>query len=322
MSDLANIFMNHEGYFIDKWEQYIGIYESELAPFIAAGQPVSLLEIGVQNGGSLQVWKKYLPVGSRIVGIDINPDCARLEPDENTSVHIADGTDQAALDSVLGDLTFDIIIDDGSHRSDHIISTYAALFPRIKGGGKFIIEDLHASYWSEYGGGFRTETSAMEFLKGLVDGLNCDHFRDTGTTRKAEIDHLRDFGRSVARMTFYDSVAVVEFMKVPRDAAYRQMYSGGETPVMPLSTLFDVGARSHVDTRLVGRTAARHIDRMLLGRINELSAAQPALGPATAGTALAAENQALRAELAATKASTSWRITEPIRRLGRLLGKS
>jgi len=322
MSDLANIFMDHDGYFIDKWEQYIGIYESELAPFISAGRPISLLEIGVQNGGSLQVWRKYLPAGSRIVGIDINPDCARLAPDENTSVHIADGTDQAALDGVLGDQTFDVIIDDGSHRSDHIISTYKALFPRIKGGGKFIIEDLHASYWSEYGGGFRTEGSAMEFLKGLVDGLNCDHFRDTGTTHKAEIDHLRDFGRSIARMTFYDSVAVMELMKAPRDAAYRQMYSGGETRVMPLSTLFDVGARGNVDTRLVGRTAARHIDRMLLGRINELSAAMPTPGPASSGAALAAENQALRAELAATKSSTSWRVTEPVRWLGRLLGKS
>ena len=275
MSKLANIFMNHEGYLIDKWEHYLGIYESELAPFIATGQPISLLEIGVQNGGSLQIWKKYLPAGSRIVGIDINPDCAKLELDENTSLHIADGTDQAVLDSVLGDLTFDIIIDDGSHRSDHIINTYKALFFRLKGGGKFIIEDLHASYWSEYGGGFRTEGSAMEFLKGLVDGLNCDHFRDTGIAPQAEIDHLRDFGHSIARMTFYDSVAVMEFMNVPRDSAYRQIFSGGETRVMPLSTLFTVGARSYADTRLVGRTAARHIDRMLLGRIGELSAALP-----------------------------------------------
>jgi hypothetical protein len=322
MSDLANVFMNHEGYFIDKWEQYIGIYESELAPFIIAGQPISLLEIGVQNGGSLQVWKKYLPVGSCVVGIDINPDCAKLELDENTSVHIADGTDRAALDGVLGDLTFDVIIDDGSHRSDHIISTYKALFSRVKGGGKYIIEDLHASYWSEYGGGFRTEGSAMEFLKGLADGLNCDHFRDTGFARKAEIDHLRDFGRSIARLTLYDSVAVMEFMNVPRDSPYRQIYSGGETRVMPLSTLFDAGARSHVDTRLVGRTSARHIDRMLLGRISELSAAMPTPGTAAAGTSFAAENEALRAELAATKGSTSWRITEPVRWLGRLLGKS
>ncbi len=322
MPTFANVFMSHDGYLIDKWEQYLGIYESEIAPLLAAGQPISLLEIGVQNGGSLQVWKKYLPAGSRIVGIDINPDCLQLKLDENTSLHIADGTDQTALDSVLGDLTFDIIIDDGSHRSDHIISTYKALFPRIKGGGKYIVEDLHASYWSEYGGGFRTKGSAMEFFKGLVDGLNCDHFRDTGITPKAEIDHLRDVGRSIARMTFYDSVMVMEFMNVPRDSTYRQIFSGGEAPVVPLSTLFFVGSRPSADTRLVGRTAARHVDQMLLGQISELSTGLAIPGSSPAGTSLAAENRALRAELAAMKGCTSWRVTAPIRKLGRLLGKS
>jgi hypothetical protein len=87
---------------------------------------------------------------------------------------------------------------------------------------------------------------------------------------------------------------------------------------MPLSTLFTVGARSDVDTRLVSRTAARHVDRVLLGRISELSAAQSKSAPSS----LAAENQALRAELAAIKASTSWRITNPVRRLGRFLRRS
>ena len=322
MPTFTDVFMNHDGYLIDKWEQYLGIYESEIAPFITAGQPITLLEIGVQNGGSLQVWKKYLPAGSRVVGIDINPDCAKLQLDEETSLHIADGTDKAVLDGVLGDTTFDVIIDDGSHRSDHVISTYKALFPRIKGGGKYIIEDLHASYWTEYGGGFRTEGSAMEFLKGLADGLNCDHFRDTGLTPKSEIDHLRDFGRSIARMTFYDSVAVMEFMNVPRDATYRQMFSGGEARVMPLSTLFFVGARPSVDTRLVSRTAARHVDQMLMGRINDLLAAPAPAPPAETDPALAAENQALRDELDALKASTCWRVTAPIRTFGRIFGKS
>ena len=338
MPKLANIFMDHEGYLVDKWESYLGIYESELASFVEAGQPISLLEIGVQNGGSLQIWRKYLPAGSRIVGIDINPDCAKLELDENTTLHVADGTDATTLDQVLGDLTFDVIIDDGSHRSDHVVSTYKALYARVRGGGKYIIEDLHASYWSEYGGGFRTQDSAMEFLKALVDGLNCDHFRDTGVTSRAEIDHLRDFGRSVARMTFYDSVAVIEFMNVPRDTAYRQLFSGGEAHVVPLSTLFFVGGRPSADTRLTGRTAARHVDQMLLGRIAELSEALAARGPEAAGAPapkdggaenLAAENDALRreldgvrAEVAALKASTSWRISAPVRKLGGLLGRS
>ena len=94
-------------------------------------------------------------------------------------------------------------------------------------------------------------------------------------------------------------------MNVPRNSAYRQIFGGGETRVMPLSKLFTVGVRSYADTRLVGRTAARHIDRMLLAQIGE-----------------AAENQALRTELAAMKDSASWRMTGPVRKLVGLLRKS
>jgi hypothetical protein len=163
----------------------------------------------------------------------------------------------------------------------------------------------------------------MEFLKGLVDGLNCDHFRDTGDTPPAELAHLRDVGRSLSRITFYDSVAVLEFMDVPRDTPYRQVFTGGETRVMPLSTLFTVGPRSHADTRLVGRTAARHVERVLLERISDLLTA-PERSPAAEGEALralSAENEALRARLAAMENSSSWQLTAPVRLLGRLFGR-
>lgn len=228
-------FMNHRGNLIDKWEHYLGIYDCELAAYVTADAPVSLLEIGVQNGGSLELWRDYLPKGSRVVGLDINPDCARLRGMDGVEIHVVDGTDRGEIDRVLGDAMFDIVIDDGSHRSADIVKTYQALFHRVRGGGKFFIEDLHASYWADYGGGFRTPGSAMEFLKGLVDGLNSDHFRQTGAAERAELDHLADFGRAVARMTFYDSVAVIEFMATPRSSPYRRVHAGGATPVVPLS---------------------------------------------------------------------------------------
>ena len=53
MSKLANIVMDHEGYLVDKWEHYLGIYDSELAPFIAAGRPISLLKIGLPQQRAL-----------------------------------------------------------------------------------------------------------------------------------------------------------------------------------------------------------------------------------------------------------------------------
>ena len=72
------MFIEHEDYASDKWEHYLPIYEVVFSRSTALGQPIRLLEIGVQNGGSLQVWSKYLPEGSTIVGIDIDPACVRL----------------------------------------------------------------------------------------------------------------------------------------------------------------------------------------------------------------------------------------------------
>ena len=71
---LQDLFLAHTGYISDKWEQYLGIYESELTPIINRGTPISLLEIGVQNGGSLRIWEKYLPSGSEILVVDVDPD--------------------------------------------------------------------------------------------------------------------------------------------------------------------------------------------------------------------------------------------------------
>ncbi len=152
---LSEVFLNHNGNVSDKWEQDLGIYEAELVRFLIVGEPVNLLEIGVQNGGSLQVWSKYLPAGSRIVGIDIDPRCKELTLGRNVQVLLADAGKPADLERVLGDSGFDIIIDDGSHRSSHVITAFKACFQRLKPGGVYIIEDLHCSYFSSFGGSFR-----------------------------------------------------------------------------------------------------------------------------------------------------------------------
>ena len=46
---------------------------------------------------------------------------------------------------------FDIVIDDGGHFMDDIISSFKTLLPHVRAGGTYIVEDLHTSYWAEYG---------------------------------------------------------------------------------------------------------------------------------------------------------------------------
>lgn len=300
---LAELFFDHSGHLSDKWEQYLGIYDAEFGAYARAGRPVRLLEIGVSNGGSLEIWRKYLPAGSEIVGIDVNPECGRLTFSEGIEVFVGDASDRATLDGILGDRTFDIIIDDGSHRSDHIVATFEALFPRLRGGGKFVVEDLHASYWEDFGGGFRKPGAAMEYFKGLLDGLNADHFADTPGLPDLERARLEGFGRATTRVSFYDSVLVIELLDAPRNGPYRQMFSGGTASVTdPARWLMDAPL-ARAQTVLVGRSAARHVDGVLLAEVAALRALKHTL-----------------VDLDDIKSSTSWRVTAPLRALKRWLG--
>jgi hypothetical protein len=186
---LAELYQNHDGYVSDKWSTYLSVYERLLSPMRDA--PISLLEIGVQNGGSIQIWGKYFPNCKQIVGCDINPDCAKLAfAPPQISVVVGDIKEpETQLGVAAISPTFDIIIDDGSHTSSDIIKTFCALFPRINQNGLFIVEDLHCSYWDDWEGGLNVPASSMEFFKCLTDLVNFEHWQS-------------DFSRSALLETF------------------------------------------------------------------------------------------------------------------------
>jgi lipopolysaccharide biosynthesis protein len=264
-AQLQDLFLTHTGYISDKWEQYLGIYDSELTPIINRGTPISLLEIGVQNGGSLQIWEKYLPSGSEIVGIDVDPKCARLELAPSITVAIADATREEDLGAALGHRTFDVIVDDGSHRCSDVIQAFHLLFERLRQGGKYFIEDIHCSYWTSYGGGWRKPHASIEWLKGLVDDLNADHFRAErlGTASP----WTRTINRDVARVAFYDSLAVVEKLRAPKHAPYRRLLTGEAGPVDDQALWFATAPTAELATVLTAPSAARHIERRLLDQV-------------------------------------------------------
>jgi hypothetical protein len=67
---------------------------------------------------------------------------------------------------------FDIIVDDGSHINNHVTHTFEKLFPRIKPGGVYVVEDVCTSYWEQYDGGYLKQDSSMEYFKRLTDDVN------------------------------------------------------------------------------------------------------------------------------------------------------
>jgi hypothetical protein len=112
-------------------------------------KPIRLLEIGVGGGESVRAWLHYFP-NATIHGIDFvqdtNPwNSPKEKPHERYSFCHGDqscSTFWACYLANLGDLKFDIIIDDGSHLSPDIMKTFEVLWPKLNSGGIYEIEDL------------------------------------------------------------------------------------------------------------------------------------------------------------------------------------
>ena len=256
MAMLIDLFLEKGGKYCDKWEQYFSIYQREFSRYVEQGRPVSMLEVGVQNGGSLELWAQYMPSGSTIIGIDINEKVGHLNFDNpQISVHVADATNASEVDAVLGEKAFEIIIDDGSHQSGDITSTFLILYGRLRPGGSYIIEDLHCSYSGEFEGGYRRPGSSMEWLKQFADVVNCDHI--IGSEIEMEtLYEFKDLARSMASVTFYDSVCVIEKLSAEKTRPYRRLINGEAGSVVPLiETLIERHPKYVYNTVLFGRTA-------------------------------------------------------------------
>jgi hypothetical protein len=171
LSQLATLFGT------DKWgaHWYTQHYQRYFYPL--KKKRLNILEIGVggyensgQGGESLRMWKTYFR-NSQIIGIDIH-DKSRFR-EKRIDIHQCDQTSKEALSQLANKYGgFDIIIDDGSHINDHVIKTFHILFPLLRPGGIYAVEDIQTSYWPMWGGGIGDAKSSMTFFKGLADGLN------------------------------------------------------------------------------------------------------------------------------------------------------
>lgn len=131
MWDLMDWYGTDKGY-----HGYAERYEELLQGFVRP----TLLEIGVLNGSSLQVWRDYLP-GSTIVGFDL-----QFPKGIPAGTRFFQGNQGCIPDLVQCERTFgpfDIVIDDGSHLTPDHITSFNVLYPRLKGNGLYVIEDLN-----------------------------------------------------------------------------------------------------------------------------------------------------------------------------------
>lgn len=175
-NSLSKIYEDHCGKVSDKWSSYLTEYNRIFANH--RNKPICLLEIGVQNGGSLEIWSKYFENATSLIGCDNNSECLKLTYDNlNIQVVNGDATNPAILERIVKlSKNYDIIIDDGSHKSGDIIKSFALYFPILKNGGLYIIEDLHCSYWEAFDGGLFDPNSSLSFFKLFIDVINQEHW--------------------------------------------------------------------------------------------------------------------------------------------------
>jgi 23S rRNA U2552 (ribose-2'-O)-methylase RlmE/FtsJ len=197
MKKLIDIFENDTSRSLTKWNHYFEIYERYFQKFV--GTSVKVLEIGVEGGGSLQMWKEYFGKQSNIVGIDIDPSFKYEE--EQIFIEIGDQSDHNFLNTVIEKYgNFDIIIDDGSHHQLHILKSFSCLYPSLNNNGIYLIEDLHTSYWKDYGGGITSPFNFVSISSNFVHDTNVQHIQEPYTP------HIPD----LKSISFYDSIVVFE----------------------------------------------------------------------------------------------------------------
>jgi demethylmacrocin O-methyltransferase len=175
---------------------------------------LNILEIGIggyenpRNGGeSLRMWKAFFP-NSYIFGIDIYD--KKYHDEKRIKTFKGSQVDEVFLREIAEEIgPIDIIIDDGSHFNDHVITTFKILFPLLSPNGIYVVEDLQTSYWDEvlgvsWGGSSSLKAShtSMNFFKLLVDGLNYEEFtiNDYSATY---------FDKNIISMHFYHNLLFV-----------------------------------------------------------------------------------------------------------------
>ena len=153
---------------------------------------LNIFEIGVETGESLRMFSDYFNK-SNIVGLDIENKDYNIE---RVEIFCGDQSDKKTLNRIIEKYkTFDVIIDDGSHKNKDVINSFNHLFPYLKFGGLYVIEDLQTSYIPNWGGdgvNLNNKKTTMNFIRSLADRM---HYQDIDNPfyQKHDFDGLIEF---------------------------------------------------------------------------------------------------------------------------------
>jgi hypothetical protein len=216
----SDYFYNHKRLFSHKIAHYFPLYHRHLKHLrkqaLSGERKIKILEIGVQNGGSLETWVNYFGKDNvSVYGMDVDPRCKEIEKElhkdgSDVTVFIGDQSNRAFLGKCLAQMggTIDAVVDDGGHQMDQQITSFEVLYPAVSiNGGIYICEDVMTSYWTKWGGSPTAYSNPksgtfMEYIKRYIDHLMGFYFKHTNPKEA--------FTKSTLGMHFYDGMVIIE----------------------------------------------------------------------------------------------------------------
>ena len=217
---------------VHKWEPYFKAYHTHLARF--RGKEVTMMEVGVQSGGSMMMWRSYFGSGLRYYGLDINPQAQKFSSDWAT-IFIGDQADPAFWESIRDKVPdLDFFLDDGGHTQVQQITTFRNMYNKVKLGGIYACEDLATSYSTKFGGhplppgSLSGPTGSMiELAKQMIDWMNCYYVTGDffARSRKCppELDAIPEatgIKETAYSLSFYSQIMLIEKARVVPPRAY------------------------------------------------------------------------------------------------------
>jgi len=225
---------------------YHRYYETQLAPYRAI-DGLRILEIGADSGISLGAWLQYFTNPAAVQGVSFGVDAAEAKKKacelmaaqcEKLAIYSLDQSDKTALANMSAQNPegWDIIMDDASHYPPHQIISFQQLWPKLRPGGLYVVEDTETSYvdtgeiyaYPLTGGiGKAPPENAVEQFKRLADVVSRKHFGHPEFTVFEGVDH------DAADVVFADGLIFVhkapadpEWNEFPKDLVYSADNSG------------------------------------------------------------------------------------------------
>ena len=186
-----------------KWSNYFDIYENVLSKFV--GKNITIVEIGIGNGGSLFMWRKFLGKGAKIIGIELNPEAKKFEK-YGFKIFVGDQSDPLFWRKFYKkNGKIDILIDDGGHTNLQQITTLMETIENINKGGVILIEDTHTSFMNYKGFKNPSKNSFINFSFNIIENL---HRRNPMVKKK-----MNNLSKKIFSIEYFDSIVLLNINK-------------------------------------------------------------------------------------------------------------